>query len=493
MFELLQRNQRLLTPEEMARVDWAAAASGIDSFRLMQSAGEAVAAAALADHPEALRFLVLAGPGNNGGDGYVAARALRESGAPVLLFSLVPPDRLTGDAARAAAGWQDTVRALEACNPRRGDVVIDALFGAGLSRPVPESVVALATLCNDLDLPVISVDLPSGIDGCTGAVRGGAFRARRTVTFMTLKPGHVLLPGRDHCGVVEIVDIGIPERLVAAQAGPLAINTPAIFAAGRKATGSASHKFSRGHLVVFSGGPSHTGASRLSASAGLKAGAGLVTLASPGNALSINAAHLTAVMTRRLDDLAGLTDWLEDRRLSAFVLGPGFGVSETTRLYALALVGRPTVFDADAITAFAGEPESLFDAVRQNGWPVVLTPHAGEFARLFPDLSAKDALSKIDKARAAAARSGAVVLLKGADTVIAAPDGRAVVNISAPPWLATAGSGDVLAGIIGAHLAQGMSPFEAAAAGAWRHGEAGHLAGEGLTAEDLVGAIRPLP
>ncbi|SIQ04036.1 yjeF C-terminal region, hydroxyethylthiazole kinase-related/yjeF N-terminal region [Rhizobium sp. RU20A] len=493
MQQTFSRSGLLLTPDEMAGVDRAAAASGIDSFLLMRMAGEAVAAAALKAEPGALRFIVLTGPGNNGGDGYVAAEALKASGADVVLFAMQPPAALTGDAARAAAGWTGAIASLDACDLKPGDVVVDALFGAGLSRPVPDTVVALAERAQALSLPVISIDLPSGIDGRTGTVRGGAFRARHTITFMSLKPGHVLMPGRDHCGRVEVVDIGIPERFLTAAAGRLAINAPAIFDAARKRNGADSHKFSRGHLVVFSGGPSTTGAARLSATAGLKAGAGLVTLASPGNALAVNTTHLTAVMTRRLDDLAGLTDWLEDRRLAAFVLGPGFGVSETTRLYALALVGRPVVFDADAITAFAGEPGSLFEAIRQNGWPVVLTPHAGEFARLFPDLSAKDALSKIDKARAAAARSGAVVLFKGADTVVAAPDGRAVVNVSAPPFLATAGSGDVLAGIIGAHLAEGMPPFEAAAAGAWRHGAAGYLAGEGMTAEDLVAAIRPLP
>lgn len=479
----------ILTPNAMAAVDRTAAETGIDSYGLMIKAGWAVAAAALRCHPQALRFVVLTGPGNNGGDGYVAARALDESGAAVVLFHLGDQGRLKGDAARACADCPVKGAPLDDYQPRAGDVVIDGLFGAGLDRPVPDSVAAVISRVGALDLPVIAADLPSGLCGRTGRVLGAAFQASHTVTFMAPKPGHLLLPGRALCGVLEVFDIGIPMRLVRAQAENLFENGPALWGDLLPRLGAASHKFRRGHLGVFSGGATATGAARLSAMAGLKAGAGLVTIAAPHAALAANAAHLTAVMLREVDDLAGLQRWMEDPRLAAFVLGPGFGVGERARDFALALSDRPLVLDADGITSFAGEPDLLFSAFATGETHLVLTPHEGEFARLFPDIATGSETSKVDKARAAAQRANAAIIYKGADTVIAAPDGRAVINTNAPPYLATAGSGDVLAGIAGGLLAQGMSAFEAAAAAVWIHGEAGNRAGQGLTAEDLLTAI----
>lgn len=480
----------LLSPTAMAAVDRAAAASGIDSYGLMVRAGGAVAAAALRLYPEALRFAVLAGPGNNGGDAYVAARALLESGATVVVHHYGDPARLKGDAARACADCPLAGTPLEDYRPQEGDVVIDGLFGAGLDRPVPESVAAVIARVSEAGLPVIAADLPSGLCGRAGRVLGAAFRAAHTVTFMTPKPGHLLLPGRTLCGTLEVFDIGIPMRLVEAQGETLFENGPGLWAQFLPHIEAASHKFRRGHLGVFSGGPSATGAARLAAFAGLKAGAGLVTVAAPHAALSANAAHLTAVMLKEIDDLAALKRWLEDPRLAAFVLGPGFGVGERARDFVLALSDRPLVLDADGITSFAEEPDLLFSAFAGGEVHLVLTPHEGEFARLFPDIAADDAASKVEKAWAAAARANAAVIYKGADTVIAAPDGRAAINTNAPPWLATAGSGDVLAGIAGGLMAQGMPAFEAAAAAVWIHGEAGNRAGPGLTAEDLPEAIR---
>lgn len=474
----------------MAAVDRAAAASGINSYGLMVRAGGAVAAAALRLYPEALRFVVLAGPGNNGGDAYVAARALLESGAAVVVHHYGDPARLKGDAARACADCPLAGTPLEDYRPQEGDVVIDGLFGAGLDRPVPESVAAVIARVSEADLPVIAADLPSGLCGRAGRVLGAAFRAAHTVTFMTPKPGHLLLPGRTLCGTLEVFDIGIPLRLVEAQGETLFENGPGLWAQSLPRIEAASHKFRRGHLGVFSGGPSATGAARLAAFAGLKAGAGLVTVAAPHAALSANAAHLTAVMLKEIDDLAALKRWLEDPRLAAFVLGPGFGVGERARDFVLELSDRPLVLDADGITSFAEESDLLFSAFAGGETHLVLTPHEGELARLFPDIAADDAASKVEKARAAAARANAAVIYKGADTVIAAPDGRAAINTNAPPWLATAGSGDVLAGITGGLMAQGMPAFEAAAAAVWIHGEAGNRAGPGLTAEDLPEAIR---
>lgn len=486
------RDALIITPAEMSAIDSDAALSGIDSFRLMTSAGTAVSAAALRLYPDALRFVLFCGPGNNGGDGYIAAAALRGSGAAVCVYSLSDPAHLKGDAARAHAEWEHIVQSLAEYKPKPGDVVIDALFGAGLSRPVPNDVAAIMQAIRHEGLAVIAVDLPSGVDGHTGRVLGDSFFASHTVTFMARKPGHLLMPARTLCGSLEVFDIGIPERILSANASTLCENGPHLWAGHARALDPSAHKFKRGHLAVFSGGPLATGAARLSAIAGLRAGAGLVTLASPSGALNANAAHLTAVMLKEIDDADALSGWLADKRISAFVLGPAFGDMETARQYTLALSDRALVLDADGITAFRDDPAPLFDAFAGGETRLVMTPHDGEFARLFPDIEADDTLSKVERAIAAARRSHAVIVYKGADTVIASPDGRAAINANAPPWLATAGSGDTLAGIIGAHLAQGMPTFEAAAAGVWRHGCAGMKAGEGLTAEDLAAAIEPL-
>jgi yjeF C-terminal region, hydroxyethylthiazole kinase-related/yjeF N-terminal region len=480
------RRTTLLTPEEMAAADRAAAAAGIDSYGLMERAGRAVSACVLRNFPGARRAVVLCGPGNNGGDGYVAARDLAASGVRVVIHRLGDPERLRGDAHTAFLNCGIEGVPLEAYMPAEGDVIVDALFGAGLDRPVPTEVQTIITRVTEAGLPVVAADLPSGLDGRTGKILGAAFEAVHTVTFMARKPGHLLLPGRALCGSVEVYDIGIPWRIVGACAGEIAANDPTIWSELLPQSSADRHKFARGHLVVFSGLATATGAARLTATAGLKAGAGLVTVAAPTDALSANAAHLTAVMLREIADVRALTDWIRDARLSTFVLGPGFGVGEKARTYVEALKARRLVLDADGITSFRDDPERLFRAFSDGECRLVLTPHEGEFGRLFPDIAADKESGKVDKARAAAARANAAIVYKGADTVIASPDGRALINTNAPPDLATAGSGDVLAGIIGGLLAQGMPAFEAAAAGVWMHGEAGQRAGRGLTAEDLV-------
>lgn len=480
----------LILPEDVAKIDAACIQSGISGYGLMTAAGLAVARSALRRHPGARRFVVLAGPGNNGGDAYVAARALRDAGADVVLHRLTPGPPWTADAARAfqECGGMAT-DAIETYEPAPGDVVIDGVFGAGLGRDVPAALAAAIAKVGDAGLPVIAIDLPSGIDGRSGRVLAAAFRAEVTVTFMALKPGMLLLPGRDHCGAVEIADIGVPQRYIAVHQAGIAVNGPEIWGHAAHRHGPAAHKYSRGALVVFSGEASHTGAARLSAEAGLRAGAGLVTVASPESAMEENAAHLTAVMLRRIDGVADLQGWLADKRLGVFVLGPGFGVGRKARDFALMLRERKLVLDADGITSFADDPNELFRAFQ--GEPrLVLTPHEGEFARLFPDIAEDRNLSKIDKARAAAKRVNAAIIYKGSDTVIAGPDGRAAINTNAPPTLATAGSGDVLAGICGALLAQGYPAYEAACAAVWHHGAAASRAGAGLTAEILAESVR---
>ncbi|MEN3380704.1 MAG: ADP-dependent NAD(P)H-hydrate dehydratase / NAD(P)H-hydrate epimerase [Hyphomicrobiales bacterium] len=480
----------LLTPNEMSACDRLTIAGGVPGIVLMEKAGRAVADA-VARHPLGTRVVAVCGPGNNGGDGFIAARVLAERGYPVQVMLLGDAAALRGDAAEAAQRWGRPIGAAAPGMLSAAGVIIDALFGAGLNRAVDGVARVMIDAMNASGAPVIAVDLPSGINGASGAVMGVAVEATESITFFRRKVGHVLLPGRLHAGAVRVADIGIPESVLE----QVQVRT---FANGPELWGPFpiprldGHKYARGHAVVVSGDISFTGAARLAARAALRAGAGLVTLASPRAALAVNAAASLAVMVRAVDGAAELTALLADKRLNAVALGPGLGVGEATRaLVAAALEGdRAVVLDADALTSFQDDPAALFRAVAARDRPVVLTPHGGEFARLFgKDQQAARLASKLEQARAAAKAAGAMVLLKGPDTVIAAPDGRAAINENAPPWLATAGAGDVLAGIITGLLAQGMPALEAACAGVWLHGEAGSAAGPGLIAEDLSEAL----
>jgi hydroxyethylthiazole kinase-like uncharacterized protein yjeF len=482
----------LLTPGEMSECDRLTIVGGTPGIALMEKAGRAVADA-VARYPLGTRVLVVAGPGNNGGDGLIAARVLAERGYPVRVLLLGDVAALRGDAAEAARLW---ARPVEPAKPEAvagAGVIVDALFGAGLNRAVEGAARALIEAMNASGAPIVAVDLPSGINGASGAVMGGAVNAHESITFFRRKPGHVLLPGRVHAGTVRVADIGIlPSVLEHVQPKTFA-NGPALWGDSFPIPQLDGHKYSRGHAVVVSGDVSFTGAARLAARGALRAGAGLVTLASPRAALTVNAAASLAVMVRAVDGADELRGLLADGRLNAVALGPGLGVGTTTRaLVEAALDGeRAVVLDADALTSFADDPAALFSAIKaHSGRPVVLTPHQGEFLRLFKNIAqASENASKLDSARAAAKTSGAVVLLKGPDTVIAATDGRAAINENAPAWLATAGSGDVLAGMIAGLLAQHMPAFEAACAGAWLHGEAGNEAGAGLISEDLPEAL----
>ncbi len=485
----------VLTTAQMAAADRAAIAAGTSGFNLMQRAGGAVAEAArrMLAGDGRHKVVVAAGTGNNGGDGFVAASELAVNGVPVAVIFTGNMDALRGDAALAARAWRGTVTAPHEEMFSDCGLIVDALFGAGLNRAVDGKARALIEAMNASGVPILSVDLPSGISGDTGAVMGAAVQAAETVTFFRKKPGHLLLPGRLHCGRVHVADIGIEPRVLD-EIGPATFeNVPSTWRDAVPRPTAGGHKYSRGHVVVVSGGIASTGAARLAARGALRAGAGLVTVASPPDALAVNAAALTAIMVRDIADADAFAAMLDDRRISACVIGPGGGVGEATRAKALAAIhaGCGIVLDADALTSFSEVPERLFSELKSYVKPrVILTPHEGEFRRLFAGITVKNSdHSKLAVTRIAAQLSNAVVLYKGPDTIVAAPDGRATITANAPPWLATAGSGDVLAGFIAGLLAQGVDAFEAASIAAWLHGEAASEFGPGLIAEDLPEAL----
>jgi hydroxyethylthiazole kinase-like uncharacterized protein yjeF len=477
----------LLTPSEMAEADRRTIAAGTPGVELMERAGAAVAECAASFSPRSIA--ILAGPGNNGGDGFVAARLLAEAGMRVTVFLLGDRTKLRGDAALAAQRWGGAIQPATPNAIGNYGLIIDALYGAGLDRPLTGDALALVQAVNAAGVPVVAVDLPSGISGATGEEMGDAIRANATVTFFRKKPGHLLLPGRLHCGAVHVSDIGIKSDVLAAIRPQTFENGPPLWQRLFPVPQLDGHKYLRGHAVVVSGGISATGAARLAARGALRAGAGLVTIASPRDALAVNASASLAVMVRPVDGARELGELLTDRRLNALALGPGCGVGAATRELSLAALAgeRAVVLDADALTSFESEPQVLFAAIgRRGSAATVLTPHGGEFNRLFGELADSSRASvKLELARKAAAVSGATVVFKGADSVIAGPDHRAAINANAPAFLATAGAGDVLTGIITGLLAQGLPAFEAACAAVWLHGEAATEFGPGLIAEDL--------
>ncbi len=467
----------LLTPVQMGQADRAAEAAGARGDAMMEAAGSGVAVAISGRWP--MRpVVVLCGPGNNGGDGFVVARHLHAAGWTVKVALLGARDKLSGEAAHAAALWRNEVVPLTPPSLDGAELVVDAMFGAGLARPLRGQALEMVETLKARTLPICAVDVPSGLDGATGQVRGDAAAADLTVTFFRKKPGHLLYPGRGLCGEVVVAPIGTPASVLDAIAPHAWENGPDLWLDLFPWPGAQSYKYKRGEVLVL-GGEAITGASRMTTEAAARAGAGMVTLAAPAAVWSLYATSLTNAIVRSFDGLDAFEALLADPRRNVIAIGPGAGVGAATRAYVLAALAtkRSTVLDADALTSFAEAPDDLFGAIQG---PCVLTPHAGEFMRLFPVEG-----DKLARTRAAAKRSGAVVLLKGADTVIAAPDGRAIINANAPPQLATGGSGDVLTGIIAGLMAQGMDPFEAAAAGAWVHGAAATAFGLGLLAQDL--------
>ena len=466
----------LLSVQQMTAADRAAVAAGTSGSLLMQNAGDAVVTE-IVRRWSTRPVSVLCGPGNNGGDGFVVADGLAELGWPVRVALLGTREDLRGDARAAAMRWRGGIEALDAGAIDRAALIVDALFGSGLNRPLDSRVTAVLGAAVQRGLPLVAVDVPSGVMGDSG-VNGGAVPATCTVTFARKKPGHVLLPGRDLCGEVVVADICIPTAVIDSLQIDAWENDPALWRAQLPRMNSSANKYTRGHALVCGGYPM-MGAARMAARAAARVGAGLTTIAVPEVSFPMYAASLTSIMVRPIKHGGDLTRLLSDARFTACLIGPGAGVDDATFDAAREILAcaRPVVLDADAITVFASRAAELAQAIRG---PCVMTPHDGEFARVFHTLG-----DKLSRARAAARQSGAIMVLKGADTVIAAPDGRAIVNTNAPANLATAGSGDVLSGLILGLLAQGMDAFMAAAAGVWMHGAAAADFGPGLLAEDL--------
>jgi len=473
-------NLAILTCEEVRAAEQRAVEAGISLWALMQKAGQACADVLHAEFPNG-RVIVLAGPGNNGGDAFVAAQRLRDLGRNVWLYDLAPTGQRTPEGAMAVDVSIGPRQPLEDMRIHADDIVLDGLFGAGLSRELTGEAAFAVEQVNASGAKVVAIDVPSGINGNTGAITGPAIRADVTVTFCAKKPAHVLHPAASLCGDVIPAEIGFGKFVEDVSHSRLHENAPALWANQLRWPTPTTHKHQRGRLAVVTGGLANTGAARLAAQSGLRSGAGLVTLLCPPSALMVVASSVTAVMSNSFasaDDLVAKTE-----RATGIVIGPAAGVTDATRanVEALARAGRSLVLDADALTVFAGQTDQLRAILVA---PTILTPHTGEFERLFPGLLANYP-NRIEAVRAAAQQINAVILLKGADTAIAAPDGRAVVNTHASPFLATAGTGDVLAGLTGGFLAQGLPPFEAACVAAWLHGDAALRAGPGLTAEDL--------
>ena len=479
------QGSELLTVAEMTRADELAVEKGVASLDLMAAAGQSVV--------DALRYrwarrpvVVLCGPGNNGGDGFVIARHLSDLGWPVKLSLLGNRDNLKGDAKENAVRWaklkKGDVAAFEPGLLDGAGLVVDALFGAGLARPVDGKALEVVEEINRRGIDCVAVDMPSGVDGDTGEILGAAPKAKLTVTFFRKKPGHLLMPGRAHCGETVVSDIGIPEKVLTDIEPACWENSPALWSANFPWPALDDHKYSRGHVLSV-GGVQMTGAARLVARGARRIGAGMVTIGASSAASLIYLSSDPGNLFVPLESGGDLEKALNEKRRNAIVVGPGNGVSEQTRIMVKTALrsGKATVLDADSLSAFEDDPADLF------GWikgPIVLTPHEGEFSRIFDDSG-----DRLTNCRAAAELSGAVILLKGADTVIAAPDGRTVINGNAPPELATAGSGDILAGLIAGLMAQGVNAFEAACMATWIHGRAGTRFGPGLIAEDIAEQI----
>jgi len=492
--------QLLLSNQQVRNADKLTIESGISGFELLSAAGRQVYEVVSQLATASDRILVACGSGNNGGDGLIAAALLLEAGFDVSVVLSSPPETVTGDARLALNALGQPVSSLADSTVDNYSIILDAILGSGIDRPVRDDLARWIALVNNSNALIVSVDIPTGICSDSGVVMGTAVAAQHTVTFFRKKTGHVLYPGRQHCGQIHLRQIGIDDSVLDQLQPRCFENGTALWQASLPQPSWNSHKYTRGHVVVATGDALSTGAARLAARAALRAGAGLVTLACPSSAVSVVASHVSCEMLETADTAAEFKAILEDERISAVVVGPGLGIgSATQELVQAALRSTASVvLDADALTSFENCEADLFQLISESKNEVVLTPHFGEFKRLFGGCirsettqatgSGKQLVvdNKITMSIEAARISGATVVHKGPDTVIATPSSLCVINTNAPPWLSTAGSGDVLAGTIAGYLAQGVTGFKAASIGCWMHAEAASVFGPGLIASDIA-------
>ncbi len=473
----------LLTPKQMAKADRLALKYNISSLELMENAGKVVVEQIVADYSPC-SVLILCGPGNNGGDGFVVARLLRAKGWKVEVALLSDVAHLKGDAKINAQRFNGEIKQFDDKLLKNADLIIDAIFGAGLSRNIEGKFAKAIDAANKSNKPIIAIDIPSGIDGATGEVRAIAIRANKTISFFHAKPGHYLLPGREYCGQLVIKNIGIDERILQEIEVNCFVNNDNLWHLPKRKLNS--HKYDFGHALIVSGDELHGGAARLAAKAALRVGAGLVSLVGERAALLVHATQLSSIMLKEIKNSEDFSELLKDKRFNACIIGPALGISEKNKELILSALNSNAkiLLDADGLSNFANNPDELFILIKQRAKDsVILTPHEGEFNRIFPNITG----DKLSRAKMAAKESGAIIVLKGADTIIASPDDFAAININAPANLATAGSGDVLAGIIGGLLAQKMPSLKAALAGTYIHGELGNIFNSsGLIADDLI-------
>ncbi|MFH1158551.1 MAG: NAD(P)H-hydrate dehydratase [Pseudomonadota bacterium] len=470
----------VLTAAEMAKADASAIAGGVPGIRLMNAAGAAVAHR-IVEEFKTCPVLVLCGPGNNGGDGFIIAQHLKKAGWTVRVACLVKRTALKGDAALAAKDWEGEIETLNSSlSVHQTGLVVDAIFGTGFDRALDLELVILFEKIRTRKIPVVAVDVPTGLNATTGAADPETLKAALTVTFCRKKIGHLLLPGKIHCGRIVVADIGITDAVVAALNTSCFENHPALWLKSFPLPDAESHKYGRGHAMIY-GGEKRTGAACLAAAAAQKIGAGLVTITSPAKTVPVYSAFRASIMVDACEGIGDMKTLLRDERKNAVLIGPGAGVDRKLRqIVETALsFNKSGVLDADVFSVYRDNPKDLFSKLSPK---YVLTPHEGEFKRFFGIMNG----DKLERALKAAKTANAIVLLKGSDTIIAAPDGASVINANAPPTLATAGSGDVLSGLITGLIAQGMPPFMAACAAVWLHGKAAQAYGPGLTAEDII-------
>lgn len=484
----------ILNAQQMRQAEQFAVQAGTPLIVLMERAGLAVAEQIMQRYNKC-PTIILCGPGNNGGDGFVAARHLAAKGWPVRILLFGKMEELTPEAKVAASRWRGavitaSVQVMESALQKGAQLIVDALYGIGLRRPIVGEAAALLQMINRSNIPIVSVDIPSGLNADTGQVFGQSAVADLTICFFRKKLAHVLMPGRMLCGEILLMDIGVPEQALQTLTLQVCENHPDLWIGYYPQPQLNYNKYDRGHVLLL-GGVELTGASRLAALAAQRIGAGLVTVAAPLAVFLIYATSLTSVMVRALNDGGAFAhsfqELLEDRRINVVLLGPGAGDSQQTRQsVTLALAaGKRCVLDADALNVFEGDAESLKRIINPN---CIITPHEGEFERLF-DRVIDPRQDKISRAKAAAAYLGCPVILKGADTIIASPEGLAVVNTNGPATLATAGTGDVLAGFVAGLMAQGVGVFPAGCIATWLHAAVAAEFGPCLVAEDIIAGL----